>query len=110
MSRLKSCAWRWSGLPEFALEGDGMSALVIDLGGTHLRCAIAHDEILTLVSLTRITNFTSGHSSRSIFDALASQIARYHRDTLPLLPAQAPIVIAFPGPIGPGGQVLDAPT
>lgn len=87
-----------------------MPALVIDLGGTHLRCAIAHEGALAQISRSRVENFTGGHGPGYVWDSVASQIARYHRDTLPLLPSQAPIVMAFPGPIGPAGEILDAPT
>jgi glucokinase len=87
-----------------------MPALVIDLGGTHLRCAIARNGSLLEVTRSRVENFTGGHNPGRIWASLASQIARYHCDTLRLLPSDAPIVIAFPGPIGPAGEILDAPT
>jgi len=83
---------------------------VIDLGGTHLRCAIARNGSLLEISRSRVDNFTGGHSAAHIWTSLVSDIARYHQHTRTLLPSNAPIVIAFPGPIGPTGQVLDAPT
>lgn len=87
-----------------------MPALVIDLGGTHLRCAVAVNGCLRELSRARVDNFVDGHAPREIWERLASRIAQYHARALPLLPPAAPIVMAFPGPIGPEGRVLDAPT
>ncbi len=87
-----------------------MSALVVDLGGTRLRCAIARHDGLEAVRRCHIENFLGGHTPGQIWDSVASRIAAYHRDTLDLLPPDAPLVMAFPGPIAHGGRILDAPT
>src|SRR5204863_3833917 len=75
-----------------------------------LRCAIARDGRLEAVRRCHIENFIGGHTPAQIWDSVASRIDAYHRDTLDLLPPNAPIAMAFPGPIAPGGRILDAPT
>ncbi len=41
---------------------------------------------------------------------MCARIAQYNSETLALLPREAPIVMAFPGPVAGGGEILDAPT
>jgi glucokinase len=85
-------------------------ALVFDLGGTNLRCAVARNGSLEEIRSSQVKNFVGGHSPQEIWASLSARIARYHDETASLLPVSAPIVLAFPGPIGPGGEILDAPT
>jgi predicted NBD/HSP70 family sugar kinase len=87
-----------------------MPALVVDLGGTRLRCAIARDGRLDAMRRCHVENYLGGHTPEQIWDSVASRIAAYHSETLDLLPPDAPLALAFPGPIALSGRILDAPT
>jgi glucokinase len=88
-----------------------MPALVFDLGGTYLRCAVAADGgTLENVRKFRIQNSLDGAAAEDVWNSIRARLRCYHRDSAPLLPSAAPLVLAFPGPIDGRKRVLHAPT
>ncbi|MEW6386360.1 MAG: ROK family protein [Thermodesulfobacteriota bacterium] len=90
-----------------------MSAIVIDLGGTHLRCAVS-DETgqITPHSLQkeRLGSFIRKRSANLVWDEIISSLVNFTDRVRPRVSPQAPIVISFPGPVKHPSTILDAPT
>lgn len=88
-----------------------LQALVFDLGGTYLRCGVwdSSGRISCLRRLT-IENFLNGGSLLVIWNRLVSQIEDYHISVAHMVPAEAPMVVAFPGPVQDERRILNAPT
>ncbi len=88
-----------------------MSAILIDLGGTHLRCGIADASYRPLVlQKNRICNFVAGVKQSIIWDEVISAIAEFAIGVRHRVSPSAPIVFSFPGPVAHDSTILDAPT
>jgi predicted NBD/HSP70 family sugar kinase len=87
------------------------TAVVFDLGGTHLRCACLTREH-ELVNLTqgRIRSFREGLSPSAIWDELLNKIVSYVSSSSSLVEGLAPLAISFPGPLREDGRIVNAPT
>jgi C7-cyclitol 7-kinase len=87
------------------------SALLFDLGGTHLRCACltGTDDIGNLTQ-ERIRSFRDGLSSAEIWSELLGKIAAYATRSNGFVEKSAPLVISFPGPLHEDGRIVNAPT
>jgi predicted NBD/HSP70 family sugar kinase len=88
-----------------------MRAVVFDLGGTHLRCAMA-DEAGRLCGIEkrRITSFIHGVQPQMIWQQIVAAITGYESAVRSQLAFEAPLVISFPGPIAPPAKIISAPT
>lgn len=87
------------------------SALLFDLGGTHLRCACL-SENGEIVNLTRerIRSFHYGISTAEIWNELLKKFELYTAASQHLVENTAPLVISFPGPLHEDGRIVNAPT
>ncbi len=88
-----------------------LSSLVIDIGGTHIRCAGA-DENAALVNIQKstLTGFANRSSSGQIWKEIIGIITGYEQTRREEAARDAPIVISFPGPVAYPSRVLGAPT
>lgn len=87
-----------------------MTAILFDLGGTHLRCATSDgDRRLHNFSKTRIENFLHGQEPEIIWEKIMSQMTSYI-NSVQNLSRKDPIVLSFPGPIENHRRILGAPT
>lgn len=87
------------------------SCLACDLGGTHLRLGLGDESgAVHRVRKAKVRNFRDGHAPGVIADLLTDDIAVYHREVADLLPVDAPLVVAFPGPVEGRRRILAAPT
>ncbi len=88
-----------------------MSAIVIDIGGTHIRCAVA-DQNASLFNVQKrsITSFFHGHSSDRVWNEIIDIIVKYERAFKNAVTKEAPLVISFPGPVKFPSRILSAPT
>ncbi len=88
-----------------------VQALVFDLGGTHLRCAV-WDSRRGISSLRRIQidNFLNAECLDTVWNNLLSHIEEYTSSVAKLVPSNSPIVMSFPGPIENQRNILQAPT
>lgn len=85
-------------------------ALVFDLGGTYLRCAV-WDSCKSVSSLRRIKIDNFLHTDAGdVWDGLVAHIQEYAASFGTNLPSEAPIVIAFAGPVKDRKTILQAPT
>ena len=86
-----------------------MPAVLVDLGGTYLRLGLWREyrepEILLR---SRIRNFADG--TAAVWQEVVSSIADFASAVSHLLPAAAPVIISFPGPVLNRSRILDAPT
>ncbi len=88
-----------------------MSAIVIDIGGTHIRCAVADENASLLhVQKKRVASFLLGHSPDRVWEEIIDIIAAYEQGFRNMVPKEAQIVISFPGPIAHPSHILSAPT
>ncbi len=88
-----------------------MSSIVIDIGGTFIRCAVADEQAsLHQVQKTRLTAFTDRRSPEDAWNEITGIIAGYEKARRPDLAADAPIIISFPGPVAYPSRILGAPT
>ena len=88
-----------------------MPAVVFDLGGTHLRSALANDSgAIDRIEKKRIKSFVDGHRPADIWQELISSIVRFESSVKSDIPSDAPIVLSFPGPIAHPSRILSAPT
>jgi predicted NBD/HSP70 family sugar kinase len=88
-----------------------MPAVVFDLGGTHLRSALADDSgRIDRIEKKRIKSFIDGHRPADIWQELISSIVRFESSVKSDIPSDAPIVLSFPGPIAHPSRILSAPT
>jgi glucokinase len=93
-----------------------MTAILFDLGGTHLRAAVEFEcSQVTARSLDhrwrcRIPNSINGGDPEIVWSDLVDLVCGYIAEVGKLAGAEAPVIFGFPGPIGPGGSILAAPT
>ena len=88
-----------------------MAAILFDLGGTHLRCALSgEDDELGKIQKTRIETFLDGHQPRVVWDKILAQMTSYVESVNGLAGSQAPVILAFPGPIDAHKRIIGAPT
>jgi len=86
-------------------------ALVFDLGGTNLRCAV-WDSSAGIRSLRRvkIDNFLNAKCMDVVWNNLLLHIEEYTSSVAKLISSNAPIIVSFPGPIENQRRILQAPT
>ena len=85
-----------------------MPALAFDLGGTFLRSAlVGAGETLTALEKRRVAALP-GHAG--VWDRVTDSMAAYEAAHRGVVPASAPIVVAFPGPVSGTRTILQAPT
>src|SRR5215470_4641684 len=86
------------------------SAIVFDLGGTHLRCASLVQNKLLNFTRTRIRSFQDGISSATIWEEILSTVTDYAETSSNLVGPAAPLAVSFPGPLHEDGRIVNAPT
>jgi C7-cyclitol 7-kinase len=87
------------------------TALVFDLGGTHLRCACLTGEgKFANFTQERVRSFHDGLSSSAIWNELLDKIVSYVTSSQPLVERDAPLAFSFPGPLREDGSIVNAPT
>lgn len=87
------------------------SALLFDLGGTHLRSAcLDPSRKLTNFRLERIRSVRDGLSPSEVWSELLLRISGYARTFDRAVARSAPLVISFPGPLYEDGRIVNAPT
>jgi glucokinase len=88
-----------------------LTGLVFDLGGTHLRAAVAAaDGALSDVRKQRLVTVADGIDSAEVWNQIRQSLASYIHANLHATPAGSPLVLSFPGPIDRAGRALQAPT
>src|SRR5438067_1481112 len=88
-----------------------MSALLVDLGGTHLRLGMSLEATPPqVVRRKRIRNFEDGIADSEIWREIVSGITDFAAEVRQILPPASPVVISFPGPVRNGSRIVDAPT
>ncbi len=88
-----------------------MSACVIDIGGTHIRCAASDGSAaLFHVQKKTLTSFNRGRASGSVWKEIIDTIAGYELSVQAIIPKEAPLIISFPGPVAYPSRILNAPT
>ena len=93
-----------------------MAAILFDLGGTYLRCAVEFEcasvsaDSLTHRQKLKIPNFLTSASHDAVWEGLLGLVANYTASVSGVVGPQDPIILGFPGPIGPGSKILAAPT
>jgi len=91
-------------------------AILFDLGGTHIRCAVARTcNSPTSGTLERrvkrgIPNFLTHSAPATVWDELLQLICHYVMSVADLVGPSDPVIIGFPGPIDSQGRVVAAPT
>jgi glucokinase len=86
------------------------SAIVFDLGGTHLRCASLVQNEVQNFTRKRIRSFHDGLSSEAIWEEILSTITEYVANSSNAVGAAAPLAVSFPGPLYEDGRIVNAPT
>lgn len=91
----------------------GANYLVLDIGGTNLRCAWFDPQRAALSGISRhiVNNFHTmpGASVQAVQEAVVQQLQQLIAASLAQAPAQA-VCISFAGPVDGAGMVTDAPT
>lgn len=87
-----------------------MPALLFDLGGTHLRCAVGRGMSAHGITKQRIETFLDGLSPDEVASRVADRITAYIAISGNGVSATDPIVFAFPGPVVDRRVALSAPT
>jgi glucokinase len=88
-----------------------MSACVIDIGGTHIRCAASDgNAVLFNVQKKTLASFNCGRSSGRIWKEIIDTIVGYEQSVKKIIPREAPLIISFPGPVAYPSRILNAPT
>lgn len=88
-----------------------MGSIVVDIGGTNLRCGIYTDGCLQQVTRTKVKNFINSDADdpyalyHHFMEQLAGALEPYLRDF-----PDYPLALSFPGPIDAQGVVYKAPT
>ncbi len=86
------------------------SAVLVDLGGTHLRCAcMVQNELLNLTR-GRIRSFQDGLPAAALWEEILSAITDYAAQSSDIVGTAAPLAVSFPGPLHADGRVVNAPT
>jgi glucokinase len=87
-----------------------MAALLVDLGGTYLRLGISLDGEEPLVMFrSRIQNLIEGTNRDEVWQKIITSISEFANEVRHI-PAAAPIVVSFPGPVLNRSRIVDAPT
>ena len=87
------------------------NALVVDLGGTHLRSGLVDAAgALAGIETQCILSVASGASCDETWDRIRRALWEREARARQFLSPTAPIVIAFPGPVATGRTILGAPT
>jgi predicted NBD/HSP70 family sugar kinase len=87
-----------------------MAALLVDLGGTHLRCGLSLERRVTVLHRMRIRRIVDGCENPQIWPEIITAIADFARSVEGLVQRNAPLILSFPGPVLEGSRILDAPT
>src|SRR5262249_16366016 len=88
-----------------------MPAVLVDLGGTYLRCGVWRDrEPVRILERRRIQGFTEDLPRNRVWDDIVVSIADFVDEVRTLVPETAPIIFSFPGPVAAGFRIVDAPT
>jgi predicted NBD/HSP70 family sugar kinase len=88
-----------------------VGSIVVDIGGTNLRCGIFANGCLQQVSRIKVKNFINGDATNPqmlyahFMEQLSAALAPYLREY-----PQYPLALSFPGPIDADGVVYEAPT
>jgi len=85
-------------------------ALVFDLGGTHLRCAVASGVAIHGIQKQRIESFLDGLTPEQVAARIRARIEVYIANAKHEIHDLDPIVLAFPGPVHKRRFALSAPT
>src|SRR5262249_35878920 len=97
--------------PLFWEANKSMPALLVDLGGTHLRLGISHKVgPPQLMRRMRIRNYVNDVASPEIWPEIIGAIVDFDSSVRDRMPHSAPVVISFPGPVINGSRIVDAPT
>lgn len=87
------------------------TALVFDLGGTHLRCAcLTRERKLDNLIQERVRSFHDGLSFSAIWSELLDKVVSYVESSQQLVEPNAPLAFSFPGPLREDGSIVNAPT
>jgi C7-cyclitol 7-kinase len=88
-----------------------MSAILFDLGGTHLSCATSCDNgTLANYCKSRIRISLDGHEARGVWDDILSEMTAYIESVTGWIDRRSPVFLAFPGPIDAHQRIMNAPT
>ncbi|MGA3009056.1 MAG: ROK family protein [Terracidiphilus sp.] len=87
-----------------------MPALVFDLGGTFLRCAVTRGVSTHCILKQRIETFLDGLSPDEVASRIANRISDYVESFRDSVNKTDPMIVAFPGPVENGRVALSAPT
>ncbi|MDA2933163.1 ROK family protein [Acidobacteria bacterium AH-259-D05] len=88
-----------------------MSAIVFDLGGTHLRCGIVDESgAVRNFERERIQSFIHNLSACEVWAGIVSSILDFEARTKKDIAPNAPIILSFPGPVAEHSRILNAPT
>jgi len=93
-----------------AVDLEMESAIVFDLGGTHLRCASLIQNELVNFTRKRIRSFHHGISSAAIWEEIFSTIVDYAMGSSNVVGKVAPLAVSFPGALHEDGRIVNAPT
>ncbi|HYL97553.1 MAG TPA: ROK family protein [Blastocatellia bacterium] len=88
-----------------------MTAIVFDLGGTNLRCAVAGDSgELSSLSRERTCDLISFDTPEAGWKQIVKAIVNFERAVASAVPVDAPIIVSFAGPVAARSRILSAPT
>lgn len=88
-----------------------MAALIFDLGGTHLRCAVSADDgSIRALERSRVTSFSDGAASEQVWAGIMRTILDFSTRMEAAVNPAAPIVLSFPGPVTRDSRIINAPT
>ncbi len=88
-----------------------MPAIVVDLGGTHLRCGVWNDDGTVLQRRrAAIPNFLSGLDEGTIWNTIVEAIVDYVRQAERAGETGKALIVAVPGPVVEHARLLCAPT
>nr|VFJ62848.1 MAG: hypothetical protein BECKFM1743C_GA0114222_103282 [Candidatus Kentron sp. FM]VFJ64714.1 MAG: hypothetical protein BECKFM1743A_GA0114220_103631 [Candidatus Kentron sp. FM]VFK15265.1 MAG: hypothetical protein BECKFM1743B_GA0114221_103632 [Candidatus Kentron sp. FM] len=88
-----------------------MQAILFDLGGTHLRTGllITDDEIHVLQK-EGMEPFPDKKDPSRVWGRIEDRLVQHIQRNAATLSPEAPIVLAFPGPVVADNHILQAPT
>jgi len=88
-----------------------MCAFVFDLGGTFIRCGVLSSfQGVLHQRKTKITDICNFQNTETIWQIIEGYFCEYIDHHFHELPPNAPIVVAFPGPVVKQKKLLQAPT
>lgn len=86
-------------------------ALAVDLGGTFLRSAVVHsDGHLARRTRLRLRTVFDGETPEGVWDTIVARLGALSDDAQAELANDAPLVVAFPGPVTGTSILVCAPT